>query len=86
MKITKQEDLKIGQWSSDCCERDLREIKSQEDIEDIIEMWDDIGTDSVDVWESKKEALLDIRSTHSPTHEYGKHAISVIDEMIAQIE
>ncbi len=68
-----------------CCERELEHIETQEDIEYIIEMWDDTGKGSYEVWESKKEALLDIKSRHNPLEEYGKIAIMDIDKELEEI-
>jgi len=85
MKITNPENLKIGQWGTMCCERELERISNQEDIDFVIGMWDDTGECSYEVWESQKEALLTIKSTHNPTDEYGKIAIADIDEMLKEL-
>jgi hypothetical protein len=52
-------EVKIGNWYSLCCQRDLEIIESAEDIEYVNTLIvDDWG---VDIYESKLEALLDIR-------------------------
>ena len=62
MRITKPEDIKIGQWRSMCCHEDLRQIEDQEEVDWIIDFWDEIGgISSPSVWDTKKNALLDMR-------------------------
>lgn len=60
MKVTKPEDLKMGKWHTRCCQRELEEIRTQEDIDQIIDDWDDTGIRSHEVWETKLEALQEI--------------------------
>lgn len=60
-KIEKLKGLiKIGMWASNCCDRDLFEIKTQEQIDDIIE-WIisdiDDGISTYTIFSTKKEAL-----------------------------
>jgi len=85
MKILNREDIKIGQWGTICCERELERILNQEDIDFVIGMWDDTGEHSYEVWESQKEALITIRSRYDPSDEYGKIAIADIDEMLMEL-
>jgi hypothetical protein len=52
-------EVKVGNWYSFCCQRDLAIIESVEDIRYINNIIaDDFG---VDVYESRLEALIDIR-------------------------
>jgi len=86
MKILNPENIKISQWGTICCERELEPILNQEDINFIIGMWDDTGKSSYEVWETKKEALLDIKSRHNLSDDYGKIAIMDIDEMLKELQ
>ena len=85
MKILNPEDIKIGQWGTMCCERNLELISNKEDIDFVIGMWDDTGHSSYEVWETKKEALLTLRTRHDPNSEYGKLCIPYIDEMLKEL-
>lgn len=53
-------EVKVGNWYSLCCQRDLEIIESDEDVEHVNDLIaDNFG---VDIYESKLEALLDIRA------------------------
>lgn len=54
-------EVKIGNWYTYCCQKDLEQIETQEDIDSINDLiTDDFG---VDVYSSKMEALIDIRES-----------------------
>ena len=56
-KISNPEDLKIGHWYTFCCEEDLTEITSEDQLKDArADLEDCIG----DAWETKEEALTEI--------------------------
>ena len=78
-RVTNPAELKIGMWASPCCHRDLYQIKSQDEIDTIIDDWDE-GI-SHEVYRSKKEALLDIRKGFDDPGE-----LKVIDEMLKKCE
>lgn len=77
-KITQQSDIKIGMWATQCCHYDLYEIKSDEQINQIVEDWDE-GL-SHDVYKTKKDALLDIRRGWNDQCEIAK-----IDKMLKNL-
>ena len=76
MRIKEPILVKIGMWATQCCHRDLYQISTDTEIENILEDWDD-GV-SHDVWETKREALLDIRKGFD-----GKEELLFIDKMLA---
>jgi hypothetical protein len=62
---------KTGQWWSDCCERDLKQIKSQSDIDELLEWLEDYRVDPDDepgggpeIWDTEIEALTEIKSRY----------------------
>lgn len=58
--LTKAE-VKIGNWYTYCCQKDLAQIETQEDIDNINDLIaDDFG---VDIYETQLEALQDIRES-----------------------
>ena len=61
-KIKNKHELKIGQWYSRCCHEDLYEIKTQEDIDDIIDDWDEFGIQFCNVFKNRIDALFYIRN------------------------
>jgi hypothetical protein len=79
VKITDTKQLKKGLWASGCCYRDLYQIATDDQIQIIIEDWDE-GI-SHDVWETKREALLDIRKEFDDPRD-----LASIDSMIAHID
>jgi hypothetical protein len=59
-RITNPIELKIGHWYTFCCERDLTQIASEEELEEVR---NDLLEDGMNkVWETKEEALLEIKS------------------------
>lgn len=77
MKITKPEDIKIGQFFTCCCHLDLAEIETKEDVLSLVE---DMGDDQdYEIWDTKKNALLDIREGWNTPEE-----INEIDEMLTK--
>lgn len=80
MKITERAQLKIGQWATTCCHQDLYQIKTQDQIEEVVDDWDDEDGFDTEVWETKLEALTEIRGRWS---EPGP--IAEIDRMIAAL-
>ena len=76
-KITNTSELKLGLWASQCCHCDLHEIKTEEEIAEIIGDWEE-GI-SYDVYNSKKEALLDIRKGFGDLK-----TLNEIDKMIGE--
>lgn len=65
------ETPKIGQWWTDCCERDLRQIKLQSDIDDLLEWLKEYRADPADepgcgpeIWDTEIEALYEIKSRY----------------------
>jgi len=79
MKIKNPKQIKIGLWASQCCHCDLHQISTDTEIETILEDWDD-GVD-YDVWETKREALLEIRKGFDD-----KKELLIIDKMLADIK
>ena len=54
-------EVKIGNWYTYCCQKDLAQIETEEDIASINDLIaDDFG---VDIYSSKMEALIDIRES-----------------------
>ena len=78
MKIKDPTQVKIGLWTSQCCHCDLHQIVTGTEIETIIEDWDQ-GI-SYDVWETKREALIDIRKGFNDIKE-----LHLIDKMLGEI-
>jgi len=62
MRITQPNQLKIGQWWTMCCERALKQIETVDEVQDIIELWDDTGVNSASVWNSFEDATTSILS------------------------
>ena len=52
----KQKEITVGMWYTQCCEEDLKQFKSQEEIEDIVNAYYEDGID-VPIWNSQSEAL-----------------------------
>ena len=79
MVIEKSEDVKIGQWYTMCCHKDLDMIKTQQEIQEVKGM---IGEyDTLEIWETEKEALLSIREMWD-----SKDEIKEIDDRLERIE
>lgn len=54
-------EVKIGNWYTYCCQKDLAKIETQEDVDSINDLIaDDFG---VDIYETQLEALQDIRES-----------------------
>jgi len=68
-------EIKIGMWATNCCHRDLYQIETQEQIDIIIDDWDE-GI-SHDVYYTKRQALSEIRKRWDDPAE-----IAMIDEML----
>jgi len=66
---------KIGMWATRCCHRDLYRIETKEQIDIILEDWNE-GV-SHDVYPTRKQALLTIRAGWDDPGE-----IAMIDEML----
>jgi hypothetical protein len=73
--ITNPDEIQIGMWATSCCHRDLYQIKTQKEIDTIIDDWDE-GI-SHDVYHTQKEALIEIRKGWDDPNE-----IAMIDEML----
>jgi hypothetical protein len=69
----------IGMWATQCCHRDLYQIESQDQIDIILDDWDE-GI-SHDVYFSKKEALIEIRKRWDDPNE-----IAMINKMLEGLE
>lgn len=54
-------DIKIGMWYTYCCHLDLKQIETQDELENVV---DSIGSNELEaeVWLTREEALLGIRS------------------------
>ena len=78
MQIKDITQVKIGMWASQCCQCDLHQISTDAEIETILEDWDE-GI-SYDVWETKREALLDIREGFND-----KKELLIIDKMLLDL-
>ena len=77
-RITEPNQIKMGMWATQCCHRDLYRIESQEQIDLILEDWDeDI---SHEVYLTKKDALLSIREGWDDPDE-----IKMIDIMLKEL-
>ena len=61
MKIVNPEDVKVGHWYTGCCHRDLVQILTQADLEEVIDIITDGDGETVDIWDSQIEALQQIR-------------------------
>jgi len=72
------EELRIGMWATHCCHRDLYQIKTNEEIEYIIESWEDVP--EVEVWPTKRDALLCIRGRFKDSSD----EIAMIDDMLKE--
>lgn len=87
-----ENEIKIGNWYTFCCQKDLQIIESEDDIE-LIKEWIADGVD-VGVYESQRQALLDIREAWVRSKQlYGKlnpenyeQEIKECDEMIRKTE
>jgi dissimilatory sulfite reductase (desulfoviridin) alpha/beta subunit len=55
-------EVKIGNWYTMCCQRDLCEIVDQEDIDLILNLLED--NSGVWTYNTKLEALYDIRESY----------------------
>ena len=55
-------EVKIGNWYTMCCQRDLCEIVDQEDIDLILDL--QVDNSGVWVYNTKLEALYDIRESY----------------------
>ena len=53
------QDARIGDWWAPCCEQDLRQILTQEDLDDMRD-WVDDEAPFEGVWDTQEEALADI--------------------------
>lgn len=56
------EAIRIGMWFTSCCERDLKRIETQEEINEIIENYEE--ADLSEIWDMEMEALLSIKQGH----------------------
>ena len=74
--------LKIWQWYTLCCHKDLEEIKTQEDLDQVMDMLDDI---SIDIYDTKMEALLDILSSWVNSYSINR-GFKEIDEVFSLIK
>ena len=64
-QITDANELKVGQWVAYCCELDLRQIESEDEIAEIIEDWDDDDGLVPRVWTTKESALAELKSNET---------------------
>jgi hypothetical protein len=55
-------EVKIGNWYTMCCQRDLCEIVDQSDIDLILDLLED--NSGVWIYNTKMEALLDIKESY----------------------
>jgi hypothetical protein len=58
-RITNPDEVKIGHWYTFCCEEDLTQIDNDEELETVKE---DLQDEIDSVWETKEEALAEIKS------------------------
>lgn len=79
MKKENPDDLKIGHWYTYCCHLDLFQILDQEELEDIRERLSDDEPPRPEVWETRQEALLKIR-----TRWQDPEVLAEIDELLTQ--
>jgi hypothetical protein len=77
--VSHPNEIKIGMWATSCCHRDLYEIKTQDEINTIIDDWEE-GI-SHDVYRNKKEALIEIRKGWDDPSE-----IKIIDNMLENLK
>ena len=79
MEEFKKEDVKLGMWYSICCHKDLYKIKNESDMKEVQDM---VGEyDTLEIWDTEKEALLDIRKTWGDS----KEELAEIDERLAKL-
>jgi len=57
--VKSREDIKIGYWQTYCCHLDLSEIKSESDIDSVINCVEG-DFEEIEMWKTKEEALLDL--------------------------
>jgi HEAT repeat protein len=70
-------EVKIGNWYTICCQRDLRKIVDQSNIDLIISLQEDnIG---VRIYNTKIEALLDIKRSYENRKENLLYADQIKD-------
>ncbi len=81
MKITNPQDVKIGHWYTLCCHMDLAIIETQSNLDNVLHEFLDFKDPIVEVWETQREALLEIRVGWG---DY-PNIQAEIDEMIASI-
>jgi len=81
MRIADKTKVKIGMWATRCCHRDLYQIKTESALREIVAEWGSYMKANVDVWPTKKEALLEIRTWWDDEKE-----IRCIDKMLADLE
>lgn len=55
------DQVRIGQWWTLCCHEDLWQIENESDLADIVEMLTDAEPPTPTVWETKLDALAEIR-------------------------
>lgn len=81
-RITRPEDVKLGQWYTMCCHLDLYEVEDDDDVQfirdDMLEE-DEREKLGVMAWETRREALLDLREFS------GEEGEAEIDALLAQL-
>lgn len=70
--------LVMGHWATICCEQDLKQISTQEDIEYFSSLMIEDGF-FVDIWPTQSEALSEIKSWYR----VGAEEITKIDEVLS---
>lgn len=87
MKVTKSDDLAIGKWVTKCCELDLTQIENEQELSDFLEYIEFSEPPFLlEVWDTKREALLEIRARYRPDIADNNDAISGIDAMLVNME
>lgn len=80
MKLVDASQLVIGHWATICCHLDLVQIESQDDIDYFSSFIDD--EISAEIWQTRKEALIEIRSHFNPDIGLNDEAIAEIDRLL----
>lgn len=89
MKIDDPQQVKIGDWVTMCCEEDLFQIVTEEQLADVrecITIWQEEDTSLwYERWDSELDALIELRRRYAPGHPDNNNAIAEIDARIAKL-
>ncbi len=86
VEVKSREDIKIGYWQTYCCHKDLDEIRSESDIDSIMNCIEG-NLEEAEIWKTKKEALLDLKETWVGSHSLENDCndeIKEIDKMLSE--